>query len=68
MFMLNFPMAKMFVVKFRKTLFPNSHLRKLPENLDDVSDEQGKRFHQDIKAMEERYQGRWDTHMIAYYC
>jgi len=29
-----------------------------PENLGDVSDEQGQRFHQDIKIMEERYQGR----------
>src|SRR5678816_3051966 len=32
------------------------------------SEEQGERFHQDIKVMEERYQGRWDTHMMADYC
>ena len=36
--------------------------------LGDVSDEHGERFHQDIKVMEERYQGRWDTHMMADYC
>ncbi|KAK4875125.1 hypothetical protein RN001_011547 [Aquatica leii] len=31
-------------------------------------EEQGERFHQDIKTMEDRYQGRWCTHMIADYC
>lgn len=51
-----------------KVHFLNSHLDKFPENLGDVSDEQGERFHQDIKIMEERYQGRWDTHMMADYC
>ncbi|EFN85286.1 hypothetical protein EAI_02819, partial [Harpegnathos saltator] len=25
-------------------------------------------FHQDIKEMEKRYQGRWDIHMLADYC
>ena len=30
------------------------HLDRLPENLVDLSEEQGKRFHQDIKVMEER--------------
>ena len=45
-----------------------SHLDRFPENLGDVSEEQGERFHQDIKSMEERYQGRWDTHMMADYC
>ena len=32
------------------------------------SEEQGERFHQDIRTMEERYQGRWDVHMMADYC
>ena len=35
-----------------------SHLDYFPENLGDVSEEQGERFHQDIKMMEERYQSR----------
>ena len=34
----------------------------------DVSDEQGKRFKQDIKIMEKRYQGCWDIHLIADHC
>ena len=45
-----------------------SHLDRFPENLGNMSEEQGERFHQDIKLMEERYQGRWDTHMMADYC
>ena len=32
-----------------------SHLDYFPENLGDVSEEQGEQFHQDIKIMEERY-------------
>ena len=39
-----------------KLHFLNSHLDQFNENLDDVSDEQGERFHQDIITMEERYQ------------
>ena len=35
-----------------------SHLDYCLENLGDVSEEQGEQFHQDIKIMEERYQGR----------
>ena len=42
-----------------------SHLDTFPDNMGDVSDEQGERFHQDIKEMEERYQGRWDADMMA---
>ena len=45
-----------------------SHLDRFPQNLGDFSDEQGERFHKDIKVMEERYQGRWDQHMMADYC
>ena len=32
-----------------------NHLNNLPENVGAVSDEQGKRFHQDIRVMEVRY-------------
>ena len=45
-----------------------SHLDRFPKNLGDLSEEQGERFHQDFKTMEERYQGRWDDHMMADYC
>lgn len=46
----------------------HSHLDVFPDNLGDVSDEQRERFHQDIKTMERRYQGRWDEAMMADYC
>lgn len=51
-----------------KVHFLHSHLDYFPENLGDVSEEQGERFHQDIKEMEKRYQGRWSVSMIADYC
>ena len=41
-----------------KVYFIYSHLDNFPENLGSVRDEQGERFHQDMRDMEERYQGR----------
>ncbi|KAI6646930.1 hypothetical protein LOD99_9024 [Oopsacas minuta] len=35
-----------------------SHLERFPENLGDLSKEQGELFYQDIRTMEEWYQGR----------
>ena len=43
-----------------KVHFFHGHLDRFPENLGDVSAKQDERFHQGIKVMEERYQGRWD--------
>ncbi|KAI6656209.1 hypothetical protein LOD99_1542 [Oopsacas minuta] len=51
-----------------KVHFLHSHIDYFPENLGAVSEEQGERFHQDIKTMETRCQGRWDVHMMADYC
>lgn len=51
-----------------KVHYLHSHLDKFPENLGSYSEEQGERFHQDLKEMEDRYQGRWDEHMLADYC
>ncbi|XP_076804684.1 uncharacterized protein LOC143448723 [Clavelina lepadiformis] len=51
-----------------KMQFLHSHFPNSPENLAAVSDKQGERFHQDLKVMEERYQGRWDLQMLADYC
>ena len=45
-----------------------SHMDWFPENLGAMSDEQRERFHQDIKEMETRYQGRWDAAMMVDYC
>ena len=50
-----------------KMHFIHSHLKNFLENCGDVSNKQGERFHQDIKLMEEKYQGRWDKIMIAVY-
>lgn len=51
-----------------KMHFLSSHLDYFPANCGDLSEEQGERFHQDIREMEERYQGRWDVNMLADYC
>ncbi|KYQ53584.1 hypothetical protein ALC60_00111 [Trachymyrmex zeteki] len=51
-----------------KLHYLRSHLEWFPQNLGDVSEEQGERFHQDIKEMERRYQGKWSTSMLADYC
>lgn len=59
---------KMGVRQSLKIHLLDSHLDFFPENLGDVSDEQGERFHQDIAAMERRYQGRWDEGMLSDYC
>ena len=51
-----------------KVHFLHRHLDKFPDNCGYVSNEQGERFHQDIKTMEEYYQGRWHKWMMADYC
>jgi hypothetical protein len=39
-----------------------------PKYLNAVSEEQGGRFHQHIKGMERRYQGRWNVNMMGDCC
>ncbi|GBM30336.1 hypothetical protein AVEN_174146-1 [Araneus ventricosus] len=51
-----------------KVHFLDSHLDYFPENLGAVSEEQVERFHQDIKEMDWRYQGKWNVSMIVDYC
>ena len=51
-----------------KTHFLESHLYIFPENLDEVCDEQGERFHQGILSMEKRYKGKLTSSMMADYC
>ena len=43
----------------------HSHLHKFPDNVGDLSKEQGELFYQDIKIMETRYKERWDETMMA---
>ena len=50
-----------------KLHFLHSHLDFFRENLGNVSEEHGERFHQDIQVMEKRYQGRWDEAMMEDY-
>lgn len=51
-----------------KLHFLHAHLDRFPDNLGAVSEEQGERFHQDIKIIEKRYQGRWNVTMLADFC
>jgi hypothetical protein len=51
-----------------KVHYLQRHLDHFPENLGDFGEGQGERFHQDIKTMEARYQGRCDAHMMADNC
>lgn len=51
-----------------KLHFLHNHLDYFPANLGALSEEQGERFHQDLRTMEERYQGYWNAHMMADYC
>ncbi len=51
-----------------KINFLHSHLDFFQKNLGTVSDEQEERFHQNIQAMENRYQGFWNESIMADYC
>ena len=51
-----------------KIHFLHSHLDFFPDNLRDVSDEHGERFHQDISDIEIRYQGKPSDRMMGEYC
>ena len=55
-------------LKSLKMYFFHSHLDFFQTNLGAVSDQQGERFHQDIQAMEARYQGFLNKGMMADYC
>ena len=45
-----------------------SHLDRFPDNLDDLSEKQGERFHQDLRTMEEQHWRHCDTHMMESNC
>jgi len=51
-----------------KVHYLHSHLDTIPENLGDFPEKQGESFHQDVKVMKDRYQGKWDIHMMADHC
>lgn len=43
----------------------HQHLDVFPDNLGQISDEHGERFHQQIKKIEERFQGKRVENMLA---
>ena len=51
-----------------KMHFLHLHLNYFLDNCGMFSEEQGKRFYQEITVMEERYKGQWNVNMIADYC
>jgi len=51
-----------------KIHFLESHLDFFRENLGEVSDEHGEKFHQDILVKEKWYQEKWTSSMLADYC
>ena len=51
-----------------KTHFLHAHLDFFPENCGALSDELGERFHQNIAAIEKRYEGKWSPAMLGDYC
>ncbi|KDR23684.1 hypothetical protein L798_11159, partial [Zootermopsis nevadensis] len=48
-----------------KMQFLHSHLDFFPSNCGAVSDDHGERFHQDISAIEQRYNRIWSAAMLA---
>ena len=51
-----------------KVYFLVVHLDYFLEHLAHIGEKHGKRFHQNIKITETRYQGRWNVTMMADYC
>ncbi|GBN87735.1 hypothetical protein AVEN_235178-1 [Araneus ventricosus] len=51
-----------------KIHFLDSHLNFFHDNCEQVNDEHGERFHQDIANMDKWYQGNRSTAMLADYC
>lgn len=45
--------------------FIHRHIDCFPENLRDYSEEQGGRFHQDVRGIGRRYQRRWDVSTLT---
>ena len=50
-----------------KLHFLFSHFDFFSDNMGDISEEHGERFHQDIKDFEKRYQGHWNASMMGDY-
>jgi hypothetical protein len=51
-----------------KLHFLHSHLDFFPENMGAISNEHGKRFHQDTSQIAKRYGGKWSPNILADCC
>jgi hypothetical protein len=51
-----------------KIHFLHSHLDFFRKNLGSTSDEQGERFHHDLKFFGDQHKGFWDESMLGDYC
>ena len=51
-----------------KLHFMDSHVEYFPENRGDYSKEQGERLRQDIKVMQQQYQGRENKNIMVDHC
>lgn len=50
-----------------KLHYLHCHLANLQENLGGVSNKPGEQFLRYLKVVEDRYEGRWDMHMMVDY-
>jgi hypothetical protein len=48
--------------------FLNSHLDFIPEKMEAVSNEHGKKFHQAISKFGKGYSGKWSPNILDDYC
>lgn len=48
-----------------KEYYLHSHLDKFPKKFGSYCEEEGEQFHQEVKTMEDRYQDRRDSLMMA---
>ena len=51
-----------------KIHFLHDHLDEFPPNCGNYSDEQGEKFHQEIKTLETRYKSKNMCHLLGKYC
>jgi hypothetical protein len=51
-----------------KLHFLNAHVDYFPGNVGQMSEEQGERFHQELKDFEKRYHGKISSSILADYC
>ena len=51
----------------RKVHVLHAHLDEFKDNMGDYSEEQGERFHEDVRSFEEQYKGQYNESMMGDY-